>query len=152
AVLLTQIVSLAVGYRNEKQLLIDNTLKMNRMSAERLAITTDHILKSLTNALATAAAHFSAETDRLELRDHLELIRQSNNSFNSLFISDDHGNVLAASPAIIELEEKQLTSLEARQALKEKRPLISEPYVGVTDRLIILGLAERLENPVTTRV
>jgi len=135
SVVLSQISSTIIAYQNEKRQLIANTLEMNRINAEKLAITTDNILQTLKNSLAHTAEHLS---DGISDQATIDLVRQSNNNFNSIFIAGNDGMVLSSSPSNIGLTGYLLTSHGVTQALNEKRPLISEPYIGATNRLIIL--------------
>lgn len=138
SVLLTHIVSVTIGYQNQNKALIDNSLEMNRINAEKLAITTDNILQSLTSSLSVTSEYLSSDIKGTNNQMKIDLVRQSNSNFNSVFIADQEGVVTASSPSHIGVVGNQLTSIGATQALQERKALISEPYVALTERLIIL--------------
>lgn len=138
SILSTQFVSITIGYKNQQQVLMENTLEMNRINAEKLAITTDNIIRSLQSTLATTTDYLEASDNEPNRQSKLDLIRESNHHFNSLFVANRMGQVLTSSPSGLNLVGETLTSVGATQALSEQKPLISEPYVGLTGRLLLL--------------
>src|SRR5690606_840874 len=76
-----------------------------------------------------------AEADRLRLQT---------NSFNSVVFVDASGKVVATSPDTLSILGKKLDSPGAIEALKMRRPIISEPYISVTGNLLVF-----VSHPVT---
>lgn len=66
------------------------------------------------------------------------------NSFNSVVFVDASGKVVATSPDTLSILGKKLDSPGAIEALKMRRPIISEPYISVTGNLLVF-----VSHPVT---
>lgn len=58
--------------------------------------------------------------------------------FNSVALVDKSGSLRAISPRNSDIIGQKLTSQASRQALELQKPLMSEPYKAVTNRLILL--------------
>ncbi|MBD2869366.1 sensor domain-containing diguanylate cyclase [Paenibacillus arenilitoris] len=137
-IIITLLISAMVGYESNKSSLVRNTLELNRINAEKLAITANELLTSATDMLALSAAHLSGGGKEETSQFSLQLIRESNNLFNSVFIADKDGVVLRSAPDNIGVAGKRLESRAALEALEAKAPMISDPYIGITGRHIIL--------------
>ncbi len=61
----------------------------------------------------------------------------TDNLFNSVALVDKSGSLRAISPRNSDIIGQKLTSQASRQALELQKPLMSEPYRAVTNRLII---------------
>lgn len=134
----TLIYTLVGTYNAERDLLIENTLESNRAYASKLATSTDQFLDNLQQQLAYSAKLLGNHMHDKAVRDNeSKRLQQQNNSFNSVIIVNPQGTVLSNSPPDLGLTGKILDSVGARQALALKQPLISPPYVGQTNRLII---------------
>lgn len=139
SVLLTAALNTIVGYQEQKKSLSRTTLELNRITANELSVAVDTIFNSMTQSLKTASAYFAtAEIMGDSATERLDFMLGSMSFFNSLVLVDEHGRVTAVSPRQEGLVGQTLTSEAAKQALEERRPLVSEPYVGVTKRLIVL--------------
>lgn len=135
---LTLISSLLSGYDTNKQTLIANTLETNRMYAEKLAQATDGFLYTTLQTLSVSAAEIATIMDNeAALLKEADRLKMQTNTFNSVAITDPSGKVLATSPQSLDLKGRILTSPASKEALEERRPLISKPYTGITGRLII---------------
>ncbi|WP_019637898.1 sensor domain-containing diguanylate cyclase [Paenibacillus fonticola] len=136
--ILTLISSLLSGYDTNKQTLIANTLETNRMYAEKLAKTTDGFLQTTLQILSVSAVEIATiMDDEAALLREADRLKMQTRTFNSVVITDPSGKVLATSPQSLDLKGRMLTSPGSKEALEEKRPLISKPYTGITGRLII---------------
>lgn len=130
--------SFYASYRVQKQTLIDTTLAANQAYATKLASSIDIYLKVAQQQLAYNATHIALHFDDYDyLLNESNRLRLQTESFNSVAIVDAQGWVLATSPEALSVRGKQLKSEGALQALQEKRPLISKPYVSSTNRLLI---------------
>ncbi|CAI6065003.1 sensor domain-containing diguanylate cyclase [Cohnella sp. JJ-181] len=128
-----------VGYQAQKDSLSRTTLELNRITANELSVAVDTIFGSMTQSLQMASAHFSANDMRdRDASSWLDFMRGSMSFFNSIALVDEHGKVKAISPDNGDLVGQVLTSVSVQQALRERQPLVSEPYVAVTKRLIVL--------------
>ncbi|MGV8841886.1 MAG: diguanylate cyclase [Pseudomonas sp.] len=145
SVLITLAGSFYASYRVQRQLLIDNTLESNRAYAAKLANSTEAFLQSAQQQLAYSAGLL---TERFEnqamLTAEVERLRLQTNSFNSVLITDALGWVRAVSPDTLPVMDRPLDSFGARQALREQRPLISQPYLSAAGNLLIF-----ISHPIT---
>lgn len=138
SLLVTLLVSSIVGFQSNKDALVSNTLELNRINAEKVAITTNDLLGSAKNTLAIAAGHLATKFLHDDNMQMLQLVKESNNIFNSVFIADNSGTVKITLPENLGVIGKKLESEAIQVALSQRRPLISEPYTGITGRYIIL--------------
>ncbi|MDV6377275.1 sensor domain-containing diguanylate cyclase [Sporosarcina sp. GW1-11] len=141
AIILTFLTSTTVGYRVNKQALIDSTLETNLAYAEKLASTTDIYLREMLKILQVNADEVQSLIDQPDSQRQLnrvvERIGTQTSTFNSVAIVSPEGIVQSVSPPSLNLIGEKLTSVGARQAIEEKRSLISQPYVGITGELIV---------------
>ncbi|MFC3802938.1 diguanylate cyclase [Cohnella sp. GCM10012308] len=139
SVTLTAALNTIVGFEAQKDSLSRNTLELNQITANELSVAVDTIFDSMTQSLNSASAHFSsAETRDKQAGTWLDFVRGSMSFFNSLALVNENGKITAASPDNGDLVGQVLKSAAARQAMTERKPLVSEPYVAVTNRLIVL--------------
>ncbi|WP_206018185.1 sensor domain-containing diguanylate cyclase [Pseudoalteromonas sp. SWXJZ94C] len=124
-------------YQVQKEQLINYTLKSNYAYARKLASATDSFLEAAMQQVAYSAkiVEQQIEDDNLLKQEVIRLNLQTN-SFNSVVINKG-GIVVATSPELPELINQPISSTGALQAAKEKRPLISNPYMSVAGNLII---------------
>lgn len=135
---LTLCSSMLAGYRVNKQALIANTLETNRVYALKLASTVDDFLKNTLQTLQVSAQEVSPfMKDTRKLLNETNRLKTQTDTFNSVIITDNKGKILAVSPQTSGVQGKTLTSLGGIHALKEKKPLISKPYTGITGKLIV---------------
>jgi len=141
SVLLTFAVIASVGFSTGRSIWVGGALEAQHLNATKLAGATDELFASLQSGLKTVAEHASVEMDSegryLRLRLYLDIVREGS-GFNATYIADENGFVLEASPRNIGLVGRKLTTVGALDALRQRRPLVSEPYVGALSRLIIL--------------
>ncbi|BBH23700.1 sensor domain-containing diguanylate cyclase [Paenibacillus baekrokdamisoli] len=138
SVLLTLTLSALVGYRNEKQSLFSMTLQLNQTYSNRIADTVNEVFLSMRESLEVTGEYLSKDLSRPDLDQQLDLFRRSHSNFTGSLIVDKTGYVLSTSPNTLDLKGKKLTTVGAQQALRERKPLISEPYIGTTKALIIM--------------
>ncbi|QKJ88182.1 Putative diguanylate cyclase [Paramixta manurensis] len=138
SIVITLANSLYATWRVQRGVLINNTLEANRVYATKLASTTELFFSQAQSQLAWSAKilddHFD---DQNILNAEVSRLRQQTNSFNSVAIVDAHGMVRAISPESLMLEGVQLNSASARQALSERKPLISKPNMSAANNLVI---------------
>src|SRR5471030_788987 len=138
--------SFYASYSVHRQLLIDNTLEANRVYATKLASSTELFIRSMQKQLfyssRNAAAHFD---DPVLLQAETSRLKYQSDSFNSVVITDAHGVVRATSPDSLQLMGRTLSTPGAVEALKQRRPLISKPYLSAANNLVI-----NISTPITT--
>lgn len=137
SVLLTMFSAMYSGYQINKKTLIANTLETNRIYTQKLANETDLYLKTTLQTLKKSAEYITPYMkDENVLFIESERLRTME-VFNSVLVADQNGTILATSPQTIDVKGRVLSSPGGRQALKERKPLISQPYTAITGRLIV---------------
>lgn len=127
------------SYQINSQTLKENTLESNRVYAQKLAQTTEVYLNTTLKTLEYSAgelANFMDNEDRI--MQEAARLRNQMNTFNSIVIADADGKILATSPENLNLKNQMLNSVGGKEALTEKKPIISSPYVGLSGHLIIM--------------
>lgn len=126
------------GYFVEKKNVVDNTLKMNSVYSMRLAQLTEEVFVGMQSQLQVKAFEIVEEIDdAAKLTEELDVLLSSNKNFNSLSVVNRDGVVLATSPEVGIVGSK-LETPGPREALYERKNLISAPYKAATGRLLIL--------------
>ncbi|PLS17978.1 hypothetical protein CVD28_09845 [Bacillus sp. M6-12] len=126
------------GLLVSKQNLEKNYLIENQYYAQKLAITTDALFSNMFKSL-TMESHdkeylsIDSKTIYKELKHTLD----STTFFNSILFINQTGHIVASAPDM-SVMGKQLNTIGVKEALNQKAPLISKPYVGVTGNLILL--------------
>lgn len=129
--------ALTASYRVQRQQLIDSTLESNRVYARKLAQTTHHFLTGAQQQLAYSATQLGSRRERSRHSDEAQRLHKQTGSFNSVLVVDGSGRVLATSPLLVHLNGTILKSAANHRALELRTPLVSDPYVASTGRLIV---------------
>lgn len=133
-------VNTVVSYETQKSLLTSNTLDSNQITATELSQTTQTILLSMQDTLKSAADYISnGQMSPKSTQAQIDFLRTSVPYFNSVILVNSSGVVTVTSPEALGVIGTKLTSAPVREALAEKKPLISNPYTSVTNRLIVLA-------------
>ncbi|GAA4716413.1 sensor domain-containing diguanylate cyclase [Brevibacillus fulvus] len=131
-------ISVIVVYHANKKRLVEENLNINRVYAEKLADTTSQLFQGMQQTLGLMAPEISLVlADPKPLAEKLEIILKANQNFNSILAVSAEGKLLASAPDQ-GIADIQLNSSGVNDALREKRFLISNPYQGITGRLILL--------------
>ncbi|WP_219834529.1 sensor domain-containing diguanylate cyclase [Paenibacillus sp. R14(2021)] len=139
AVLITLCVSSIIGYRNEKASLIAMTFQLNGMYTDKIADTVNELFTGMKSNLEVYAEDLGKNgLERTNLDSQVAIIQRTNPLFKSIVLVDKHGKVLSIEPANKQLMGVTLVSKGAKEALREQRPLISDPYIGATNQLILM--------------
>ncbi|MBK3495850.1 GGDEF domain-containing protein [Viridibacillus sp. YIM B01967] len=138
AFILTIASSLWSSYRTNTQSLQENTLETNRVYAEKLAMTANDYIEETLQTLSISSEEVATFIDdEGKLLHEADRMKNQTNTFNSVLIVDAKGKVLATSPQSLDLKGKKLTSEAMKEAILQKKPMISKPYEGITNRLLI---------------
>ncbi|ETI57882.1 sensor domain-containing diguanylate cyclase [Marinomonas profundimaris] len=138
ATIITFINSFYSNYEVQKEQLIFQAIEVNRAYAQKLSDTTEVFISSSKQQLAYAANEVSSQMDNdAFLMDEANRLKYQTDSFNSVVISDALGRTQAASPETLDLVGKQLKSAGSKEALEEKKALISKPYVSTIQNLLV---------------
>lgn len=126
------------SYQTQRELLIAQTLEANQAYAAKMASSIEDFLSAAQQQLAFAAKDVVlAEQDPAKLEHIVTRLKQQTDSFNSVWVINTQGTALAVTPKALDLLGNKIDSPGAKQALRERKPLISRPYVSVTGRLLI---------------
>lgn len=137
--IVTLINGLYASYQVQRKQLIQQTLDTNWVYARKMAASADGFLKSAQQQLAYSAGELAPEIDDfMRVQQTVDRLYKQSDSFNSVFIAGSDGVVLATSPATLQLVGVQLRSEGAAQALAQRKPLISVPYLAVSNNLLVL--------------
>lgn len=135
---ITLLNSFYASYQVQKGQLIQHELDSNFAYATKLASATNNFLRAAQQQLAYAAEEIQYRiNDNSYLLKQADRLRLQTDSFNSVVITAANGTVLATSPNTLEIMGDKLTSAGAIEALHQKRPLISDPYISATGRLLV---------------
>lgn len=138
---------LYASYTVQRQQLIDTALESNRVYANKLADSVEGFLQSAHQQLAYSAGVVAERFgDEPLLESEAERLRMQTNSFNSVMIADDQGWVRATSPDTLQIKGRQLDSPGVLEALRERGPTISLPYVAVSGNLLVF-----MSSPIVDR-
>lgn len=139
SVLMTLLINSFVGYQAEKTSLYSTTQELNRIRSDELSRTTQTIILSMKQTVMASAQYFTKEHSSDEAaQEQLDFLMSTDNLFNSVALVDKSGSLRAISPRNSDIIGQKLTSQASRQALEQQKPLMSEPYRAVTNRLILL--------------
>jgi len=138
-VLLALANSLYASYKVQREILLHNTLELNRVYANKLAQVTERYLRSsrqMLEAVAMQIANNGAHTpsDQEELT---RLIRMTEN-FNSLLIANADGVITATEPRDLGLRGKPLQSPVSLSMLQSRQGGITAPFLAPSGRWIIM--------------
>lgn len=140
-VILSSLTTLAAGmliaYGNEKKSLTRITLEMNKINSDRIADSVDGLFHTMKTSLAETSRYLMRKqgTDAAEI---LSLFLLNHPDFNSISLVDENGVLVHTSSSVSEWTGQRVESAGVTQALKEKRPLVSEPYMSVNNNLIVM--------------
>jgi len=131
--------SLYASYKVQRETLLQNTLEINRVYAQKLAQIVDDHLHGSRKMLEALAWEISTRGQTARLA-HAELARMARSSdhFNALFYADASGHVVAAVPSSDKLAGSNLQSAPALRMLDGQAPAIGAPYLAPSGRWLIM--------------
>ncbi len=127
------------AYKVQKQQLIDSTVEANRVYAAKLSVSVEQFFNTAQQQVSYSARLLGAKNYDHELATlEAERLKLQTDSFNSVTMVDAEGYVIAVSPATVRIKGAKLVSPGAVEALRERRPLISKPYVSAAGNLVVI--------------
>ena len=118
---------------------MDSALESNHVYARKLAESVEDFLPAAQQQLAYSARVLGARFDKLQLiTAEVNRLRQQTNTFNSVSVVGAEGRVRAISPETLQVKGLLLDSPGSTEALRERRALISQPFVSVAGNLLVL--------------
>jgi len=127
-------------YHSNKESLTSTYLALNFSKAEKMSQSVDSLFISMRTHLESTVEFLESNegmTDQ-ELQEQLELLRVSSGYFNSFSWVDETGVIRVNSPGGIGLEGKALTYGVTKDVLDAQMPMLTKPYVGPSNRLLVL--------------
>ncbi|MFS2222110.1 sensor domain-containing diguanylate cyclase [Pantoea sp. B65] len=138
SIVITLANTLYATWRVQRGLLINTTLESNRVYATKLAATTEIFFQLAQSQLAYSANVLSSGLDNENsLQQEVDRLREQTDSFNSVVIVDADGWVRSISPESMMLQGMRLTTSTSRQALAERKPMISQPGISAANNLMV---------------
>jgi diguanylate cyclase (GGDEF)-like protein len=127
------------SYRVQRQLLIDHALEANRVYATKLAAITETFIGNALQQLSFSAGVQGHQlSDAAALQVETDRVLGQSMAFNSSFVIDANGVLLAISPASLRhFVGTRMQSPGAQEALHERRPLVSTPYLSAANNLVV---------------
>lgn len=128
----------------QRELLIQKTLDANLVYADKMAETTDTFIEAAQEQLAYSARLLShAMNDGKVLMSEAERLRRQTKTFNSVYIVNTKGVIVAVSPDTLEVKGARLSSENSLRPLQAQRPLVSDPFVSPAGNYLI-----SISNPI----
>lgn len=126
------------AYQVQRQQLIDNALESNRVYAHKLAQTTHNFLISSQQQLEYSARSIARSGINPDaVREEAHRLQSQTNAFNSVIVVNEQGRVTASSPTLREIDGQALSSLANSLAIASRAPLVSNPYISATGKLVL---------------
>ncbi|AIQ52213.1 sensor domain-containing diguanylate cyclase [Paenibacillus sp. FSL R7-0331] len=146
--LLTTTILLIGSYQSKKKSLIETTLNLNYANAARMSKTVDSLFRSMRSSLLFSADQIANLRDVSpdSIDAYLDLTRNSSNYFNSIILVNANGTVLNNSPAELGMVGRQITSLQVKEALRQKNSYLSSPYIASSTGRMLFFMSEPLYN------
>jgi len=138
SVILTALIGGYLAWTSNKTSLTSGYLESNYQYAKKLSSNTNELLHIISNNIDTIAARAGKQSlSQKELDSWYDANEQY---FNAILIVDANRKVTASSFANGGVKAGTVLASDAsKQAIEQKRPLISEPYVGtMTNQLLLL--------------
>lgn len=128
------------SYRVQRQLLIDSALEANRAYAAKVAAVTENTLGNALQQLAYSASQCARHPDDVNLvQAEIDRLQQQSNLFNSTLRVSAQGVVRTLAPAPLQhLAGTQASSAASREALRERRTLVSTPFLSAAGNLLVI--------------
>ncbi|WP_460418838.1 diguanylate cyclase domain-containing protein [Pseudomonas sp. microsymbiont 2] len=128
------------SYRVQRQSLIDHSLEANRVYATKLAAITETFLGNALQQLDFSSAVQGRQLhDVAALQAETERLLLQSSAFNSTFLVDAEGILRAISPQPLRhLTGTPSTSPGAQEALRERRTLVSTPFLSAANNLVVV--------------
>lgn len=140
SVILTLLILTVSFHQSNKESLMTTYLSLNYSKADKMSHSVESLFGSMRTNLESTVDFLEGQEDMTdqEIRVQLELLRTSSGYFNSLSWVDETGLVRTISPVSVGLEGTTITSGVTKDVLDAKKPGLTTPYIGPTNRLLIL--------------
>ena len=140
SVIFTLLILTISTYHSNKESLVMTYLSLNSSKAEKMSHSVESLFISMRTNLETTA-RFLEEHEQMndqQINEQLELLRTSSGYFNSLSWVDETGLIRAISPIGNGLKGMKITTGVTKDVLDAKKPMLTSPYIGPSNQLLIL--------------
>ena len=138
AVLATRCNGVIVAYDVQRDQLIHSSLEANRAYALKVAASIDEFLLSLNQRLSYSSRLLGSDFSNPQLlKTEAVRLQAQDSELSAVLIMDAQGSILEAFPRMPGLVGSTITSTELKQALVERRPLISDAYTDADGQLVV---------------
>ncbi|UXI04544.1 sensor domain-containing diguanylate cyclase [Photobacterium sp. TY1-4] len=144
SVLITLSNALYSIYKVQRDLLLEKTLNANQVYAVKMAETTDIFIEAAQEQLEYSAGILSrAMRDEAVLMSEADRLRRQTKTFNSVYVVNAQGVIVAVSPETLEVKGAQLSSENSLRPLQAQRPIVTDPYISLAGNYLI-----SISNPI----
>lgn len=131
-------VSFYASYQTLREQLVGQALEANRAYAAKLAQSADTLFTAVQAQLAYSASMLSDGLDQTaRVEAEAERLKLQTDTFNATYVVQADGRILAGMPRHLQIVGTVLRTEGARAALKERRPLITSPYISSRGNLVV---------------
>jgi diguanylate cyclase (GGDEF)-like protein len=137
AVLSTLCNSLITAYTVQRDALVHSALEANRAYAFKVASSIDQFLYSVNERLKYSSQRLGSDfANRALLEEEARRLQAQDSELNTVLITDPAGKVLQAYPSAVPIGST-VSSDELHQALKVRRPMVSQAFTSTSGKLIV---------------
>lgn len=136
-ILLTSVLLLGALTLFQKGNIEDSLVESNIAYARKLADTTDRYLLTAQRELAYSAGLITGLKDKARLAQETDRLRLQSGFFNSVVIVTADAIIAATSPESLSMVGVRLSSDASKQAIKDKKAFISEPFVSAAGNYVV---------------
>lgn len=112
---------------------------MNAMYTSKIAVTVNELFIAQKASMKVYAEQIGKHWELADLDEQATYIKRTNSMFNTIVVIDKNGVLRSISPEQSPpLKQKKINTQGTLQALKERKPLISEPYISAASSLIVM--------------
>lgn len=130
--------SFYAAYRVQRQELATNAMEHNSSYAAKVASSIDELLRAMQQKLAYSASLLGDNFENPDFtKSEVKRLIEQDPDFNSITIVNADGKILNSLPTVLDLAGRTLDSTGAQEALKARRPLISNAYRSISGTLAI---------------
>lgn len=139
SVVVTVAISAFVGYGSEKRSLTRTTYELNQVYASKISDTVNGLFANMFESLDVFGRFIAADLERSDLHEQFELFQRTHTNFNAVFAIDRDGRLVEGSNVVPEDIGTRIESPGVNQALRDRTPIVSEPYKSAkTNKLIVM--------------
>ena len=139
SIVVTSMLSAQSAYRAQEQSLRNSYLESNEQYAQKLSYTTQTTLQNMQNDLVNSAKQLQFLQEEQLPKELDQIWEFRKNYFNSMLYVDKQLKVLAiSSPFSTVKVGDTMQTAGFLTASKQRKPFISDPYIGATGKMLIL--------------